>query len=86
MRTVIDIPEADLSLLDQFSAARHMSREELASEVVTVYLRTQPSANASQEDRDEILERTFGLWGITQKTGLRIRKECALNGTVSSPV
>ena len=70
MRTMIDIPEADLSLLDRLSAARKMSREELASEAVTRYLRTQPATFASQEDRDEILEKTFGLWADHAEDGL----------------
>ena len=53
MRTLVDIPEADLGLLNQLSKARRVPRAELVRNAISSYLAPHRHAR-----RDE----AFGLW------------------------
>ena len=70
MRTLIDIPEEDLSLLNKLSEIKDMSRAELVRQAISIYL--EPHKLAERVDG-------FGLWANRPVDGLayqeRIRSE-----------
>jgi hypothetical protein len=70
MRTLIDIPERELTLLTQLSVEQKVSRAELVRRAVTAYLEPH-SLPASRS--------AFGLWSDREDDGLayqeRIRAE-----------
>ena len=61
MRTAIDIPDADLSLLTKLSAVRRVSRSELVRSAISFYL---------QSHSPELTDRAFGLWSDKKEDGL----------------
>lgn len=70
MRTLVDIPEEDLSLLNKLSKAANLSRAELVRQAISNYLKPHKLADAAEG---------FGLWADSPVDGLayqeRIRSE-----------
>ena len=70
MRTLVDIPEEDLSLLKKIGEAGNISRAELVRRAISAYL--SPHKHAAPL-------RAFGLWGRNKRDGLeyqeKIRRE-----------
>ncbi len=70
MRTLVDIPEEDLALLNKLSEIRDMSRAELVRQAISIYL--EPHKMAERVEG-------FGLWANRAEDGLvyqqRIRSE-----------
>ncbi len=70
MRTLVDIPDADLSALDRLSQRRRASRAKVIRQAVSEYLAR--NADLSADD-------AFGIWGGVAEDGLayqhRIRAE-----------
>ena len=70
MRTLVDIPEEDLTLLNKLSEIRDMSRAELVRQAISIYL--EPHKVAERVE-------SFGLWANRAEDGLiyqqRIRSE-----------
>ena len=70
MRTLIDVPESDLKVLNQLSRAAKVSRAELVRRAIRAYLEEHNVAGRSG---------AFGLWKDTQEDGLayqeRLRAE-----------
>ena len=66
MRTLVDIPEEDLSLLNSLSEAGHVSRAELVRRAISAYLEPH-----KQDKRVE----GFGLWGRRAVDSLKYEKK-----------
>ncbi len=70
MRTLVDIPEDDLSLLNKISRERQISRAELVRTAISSYL--EPHRGAAEVS-------AFGLWRNTAEDGVayqeRMREE-----------
>ena len=79
MQTLIDIPEEDLSLLDQLSQETHLSRQELVGAALTEYLKTRRARVIAKQERDKIIDEAIGSWADFPEDGLayqeRIRSE-----------
>jgi metal-responsive CopG/Arc/MetJ family transcriptional regulator len=71
MRTLVDIPDADIAALDELSRRRKVSRAQVIREAIKAHL-TKAGAGAND------LDRFFGAWG-TGEDGLayqeRLRSE-----------
>jgi len=65
MRTLVDIPENDIEMLNELSAARRVSRSELVRSAITLYLR----ANGS-----DLTDAAFGLRAARKEDGLAYQK------------
>jgi metal-responsive CopG/Arc/MetJ family transcriptional regulator len=65
MRTLVDIPEDDIEMLNELSAARRVSRSELVRSAISLYLRTNGS---------ELTDGAFGLWAERKEDGLAYQK------------
>ena len=65
MRTLVDIPEDDIEMLNELSAARRVSRSELVRSAITLYLRTNGS---------DLTDNAFGLWAARKEDGLAYQK------------
>jgi metal-responsive CopG/Arc/MetJ family transcriptional regulator len=65
MRTLVDIPKEDLSLLTRLSEADGVSRAELVRRAVSAYL--QPRRLARRAD-------AFGLWGARAEDGVAYQR------------
>lgn len=76
MQTLIDIPEADLTLLDRLSRDRQITRDELVRAAVTSYLYAQQLPQAVDEGA---WKKAFGSWAHRGEDGLayqeRLRSE-----------
>ncbi len=76
MQTLIDIPEADLTLLDRLSQARQITRDEIVRAAVTSYLDAQQLPPIMAEDA---WKKAFGSWAHKGEDGLayqeRLRSE-----------
>lgn len=57
MRTIIDLPEADISTLDALKEDKNVSRAELIREAVSEYLKKN-----RKQTREEVFQKAFGLW------------------------
>ncbi len=72
MRTLIDIPEHDLAVLNRISKTENVSRAELVRRAITAYLAPRKRDNSG-------LRKAFGLWKDNGEDGLamqeRLRKE-----------
>jgi metal-responsive CopG/Arc/MetJ family transcriptional regulator len=66
MRTLVDIPDDDLSLLNKLSEAGNISRAELVRQAISAYLKTHKEA-----EREE----GFGLWAENSVDGLAYQKK-----------
>ncbi len=67
MRTLVDIPEADIEALDRLAAQRQVSRASLIREAVGELLDRQ---------KDDIVLNGFGLWaGSDAEDGLVIQRK-----------
>lgn len=64
MRTLVDLPEADLERLNGLSRARKVSRAELIRQAVAGYL----------EQNKAGLEDSFGLWKKKSVDGVRYQE------------
>jgi len=53
MRTLVDIPEADLKKLNRLSKARKTSRAQLVRHAISDYLKAQ---------KKDTLDEVFGMW------------------------
>lgn len=53
MRTLVDIPDEDLSLLNRLSKTRRLSRAQLVRTAISSYLHSQA---------DDLTAPAFGLW------------------------
>jgi hypothetical protein len=71
MRTIVDIPEAQLNDLAQLSREEHISRAEAVRRAVAQYLGARKAAGAGND--------AFGLWKDRKTDGLkhedRVRRE-----------
>jgi len=65
MRTLVDIPEDDIEMLNELSAARRVSRSELVRSAIALYLR----ANGN-----DLVDDAFGLWAGRKEDGLAYQK------------
>jgi len=65
MRILVDIPENDIEMLNELSAARRVSRSELVRSAITLYLRTNGS---------DLTDAAFGLWAARNEDGLVYQK------------
>jgi metal-responsive CopG/Arc/MetJ family transcriptional regulator len=65
MRTLVDIPEDDIEMLNELSAARRVSRSELVRSAIALYLRTNGS---------DLADDAFGLWAARKEDGLAYQK------------
>jgi len=66
MRTLVDIPDDDLSLLNKLSEAGNISRAELVRQAISAYLKTH-----KEDEREE----GFGLWAENSVDGLAYQKK-----------
>ena len=66
MRTLIDIPDADLKKLNRLSKARKTSRAQLVRHAISDYLKAQ-----KQDTLDEI----FGMWKDRNIDGLEYQEQ-----------
>jgi metal-responsive CopG/Arc/MetJ family transcriptional regulator len=64
MQTLIDIPEEDLTQLDQLSETRNVPREEIIRAAVSSYLRSHKDA----------LEQSFGIWAGRNGDGVEYQR------------
>ena len=64
MRTLVDIPDADIEALDRIAAERQVSRASLIREAVGELLDRQ---------KDDIVRSGFGLWGNVED-GLAVQR------------
>jgi metal-responsive CopG/Arc/MetJ family transcriptional regulator len=58
MRTLVDIPDEDLTLLNKLSKARRLSRAQLVRAAISTYLHSQS---------DDLTTPAFGLWSTHKK-------------------
>ena len=65
MRTLVDIPENDIEMLNELSAARRVSRSELVRSAIALFLRTNGS---------DLVDDAFGLWAARKEDGLAYQK------------
>ena len=65
MRTLVDIPEDDIEMLNELCAARRVSRSELVRSAIALYLR----ANGN-----DLVDDAFGLWAGRKEDGLAYQK------------
>ena len=65
MRTLVDIPKEDLSLLTRLSEADGVSRAELVRRAVSAYL--EPRRRGKRAD-------AFGLWAARAEDGVRYQR------------
>ncbi|QHN04461.1 ribbon-helix-helix domain-containing protein [Granulicella sp. WH15] len=65
MRTLVDIPEDDLNLLNQLSKAGDVPRAELVRQAIAHYLEPHRLAKKSS---------AFGLWADQPEDGLEFQK------------
>lgn len=79
MQTLIDIPEADITLLDRLSKDRQISRDELVRTALSVYLDTQLARPVEEVRHKDAWDRAFGSWANFSEDGLayqeRLRRE-----------
>lgn len=72
MRTLVDIPEQDLKLLNSISKTEKVSRAELIRRAITAYV-------APRQQKWSGIDAAFGLWADRKEDGLayqeRLRKE-----------
>jgi metal-responsive CopG/Arc/MetJ family transcriptional regulator len=70
MRTLVDLPEADIRALDELGERRRVSRAKIIREAVRVFLTKSASGSADE---------AFGLWSDRKIDGLdyqrRVRSE-----------
>ena len=66
MRTLVDIPEEDLSLLNKLSEAENISRAELVRQAISTYL-------ATRKQSEQVAG--FGLWADHPVDGLAYQKK-----------
>ena len=64
MRTIIDIPEPQLKILNQLSHEKGISRAEVIRQAITAFL----TLNETPPDR------AFGLWKDRTEDGLRYQR------------
>jgi predicted transcriptional regulator len=64
MRTLVDIPEAQIEALDKLAAAKQVSRASLIREAVGDLLDRQ---------KDDVVRSGFGLWGNSED-GLAVQR------------
>ncbi|MGE8103367.1 ribbon-helix-helix protein, CopG family [Allorhizobium sp. NPDC080224] len=64
MRTLVDIPDADIEALDRLAAEKQVSRASLIREAVGELLDRQ---------KDDIVRSGFGLWGNAED-GLAVQR------------
>lgn len=64
MRTLVDIPDAQIEALDKLAAAKQVSRALLIREAVGDLLDRQ---------KDDVVRRGFGLWGNSED-GLAVQR------------
>ncbi len=72
MRTLVDIPERDLQLLNQLSKAGKVSRAELVRRAIAAYL-------APRKRKGSGIDKAFGIWAGMKEDALeyqeRMRRE-----------
>ncbi len=72
MRTLVDIPEEDLTLLNQLSKQENISRAELVRRAISAYL-------APRKRKGSGLRDGFGIWADRKEDALeyqeRMRRE-----------
>jgi metal-responsive CopG/Arc/MetJ family transcriptional regulator len=65
MRTIVDIPDETLPVLDQWAKQNHVSRAAVIREAISMYLENKPLS--SEED-------FFGLWKNREVDGVEYQK------------
>jgi metal-responsive CopG/Arc/MetJ family transcriptional regulator len=65
MQTTIDIPEEQVAQIDQLSRTRNISRDEIVSRALTVYL----------ESRERALDDSAGAWANSQGDGVQYQQQ-----------
>jgi metal-responsive CopG/Arc/MetJ family transcriptional regulator len=66
MRTLVDLPEADIRALDELGERRHVSRAKIIREAVSAFLTKSADANAQE---------AFGLWRDQNVDGLDYQRQ-----------
>jgi len=66
MRTLVDIPENDLSRLTKMSKTRKVSRSQLVRNAVSRFL---------QEEEPDSLDKLFGIWADRNIDGLEYQEQ-----------
>ena len=66
MRTLVDIPEGDLSRLTKLSKTRKVSRAQLVRSAVSRFL---------QEEESDSLDKLFGIWTDRNIDGLEYQEQ-----------
>ena len=66
MRTLVDIPEGDLSRLTKLSKTRKVSRAQLVRSAVSRFL---------QEEESDSLDKLFGIWADRNIDGLEYQEQ-----------
>jgi metal-responsive CopG/Arc/MetJ family transcriptional regulator len=66
MRTLVDLPEADIRALDELGERRRVSRAKIIREAVSAFLTKSADANA---------EEAFGLWRDRNVDGLEYQQQ-----------
>lgn len=75
MQTLIDIPEEDLTRLDELSEDRQVPRDELVRTALSAYLQAQPTKpRHTKEQRKMALDASFGLWAGRNGDGLEYQQ------------
>ena len=73
MQTLIDIPEANITLLDKLSEDRQISRDELVRTAVSLYLESQLLKQARTSSHNRKSMRLLACGPISLKTGSPFR-------------
>ncbi len=67
MRTLVDIPEQDLNLLNHISKTDKVSRAELVRRAIAAYL-------AARKRRGSGIDEAFGLWADMEEDALEYQE------------